>query len=106
MLAWATDQDTVSKQNKKMSVLSKLIHKLNIIPIKFPSDFFGRNWQADSKIIVFFCCTGAWTQGLHLKPLHQPFLCVCVMVFSKLGSWELFARAVFETPASWSLPPE
>jgi hypothetical protein len=21
----------------------------------------------------FFCSTGAWTQGLHLEPLHQPF---------------------------------
>jgi hypothetical protein len=22
---------------------------------------------------VLFCCTGVWTQGLHLEPLHQPF---------------------------------
>jgi hypothetical protein len=22
----------------------------------------------------FFCGTGAWTQGLHLEPLHQPLL--------------------------------
>jgi hypothetical protein len=21
----------------------------------------------------FFCCTGVWTQGVHLEPLHQPF---------------------------------
>jgi hypothetical protein len=23
----------------------------------------------------FFCGTGAWTQGLHLEPLHQPYFC-------------------------------
>jgi hypothetical protein len=22
----------------------------------------------------FFCGTGAWTQGIHLEPLHQSFL--------------------------------
>jgi hypothetical protein len=24
----------------------------------------------------FFCSTGAWTQGLHLEPLHQPFFVI------------------------------
>jgi hypothetical protein len=31
---------------------------------------------------LFFDSTRAWTQGLHLEPLHQPFLCY---VFSKHG---------------------
>jgi hypothetical protein len=26
-------------------------------------------------IPFFFCSTGAWTQGLHLEPLYQPFFC-------------------------------
>jgi hypothetical protein len=35
----------------------------------------------------FFCCPGAWIQGLHLEPLHQPF--VCVLDIFKKGSHEL-----------------
>jgi hypothetical protein len=30
--------------------------------------------------VLYFCSTGAWTQGLHLEPLHQPFWGVCVCV--------------------------
>jgi hypothetical protein len=26
-------------------------------------------------LLFIFCDTGVWTQGLHLEPLHQPFLC-------------------------------
>jgi hypothetical protein len=26
-------------------------------------------------IFVFVWGTGAWTQGLHFEPLHQPFFC-------------------------------
>jgi hypothetical protein len=51
----------------------------------------------------FFCGTGAWTRGLHLEPLHQPYLCEG---FFEIGSQELFAQARFELWSSWSLPPE
>jgi hypothetical protein len=37
----------------------------------------------------FFCSTEAWTQGLPLEPLHQPFF---VMGFFKIGSQELFVQ--------------
>jgi hypothetical protein len=43
--------------------------------------------------VLFFCGTGAWTQGLHLEPRHQPFF---VMEFFKIGSRELFALAGFK----------
>jgi hypothetical protein len=33
-------------------------------------------------LFFFFCSTGAWTQGLHLEPLHQPFLW---WIFSRQG---------------------
>jgi hypothetical protein len=49
------------------------------------------------------CGAGAWTQGLHLKPPHQPFL---AMGFFKIGSHKLFAQAGFKPWSSWSLPPE
>jgi hypothetical protein len=54
---------------------------------------------------VLFCFNGpgAWTQGLHLEPLHQPYFCEG---FFKIGSQELFAWAGFEPQSSWSLPPE
>jgi hypothetical protein len=35
----------------------------------------------------FFCSTGAWTQGLHLEPLHQPYAC---KGFFMIGFLELF----------------
>jgi hypothetical protein len=51
----------------------------------------------------FLCSTGAWTQGLHLEPLHHPHLCEG---FFKIGSCKLFAWAGFKLWSSWSLPPE
>jgi hypothetical protein len=42
----------------------------------------------------FFCGIEAWTQGLHLEPLHQPFL--SDGVFLRLSLDELFALADFE----------
>jgi hypothetical protein len=47
---------------------------------------------------VCFCTTGAWTLGLHLEPLYQPFFCVCN------GFLEPFAWAGFKPRSSWSLP--
>jgi hypothetical protein len=38
--------------------------------------------------IIIIIDTGAWTQGLYLEPLHQPFF---VMGFFDLGSLKLFA---------------
>jgi hypothetical protein len=40
-------------------------------------------------ILLFFCSPGAWTQGLHLELLHQPYFCE---KFFKIGSLELFAQ--------------
>jgi hypothetical protein len=34
-------------------------------------------------LVIIFCITGAWTQGLHLEPLHQPYF--CEMFFSREG---------------------
>jgi hypothetical protein len=39
----------------------------------------------------FKFCTGVWTQGLPLKPLHQPFFFCDGFFFPEIGSWELFA---------------
>jgi hypothetical protein len=46
-----------------------------------------------SLAIFFFFGTGAWTQGLHFKPLHQPFF---VMGIFEIGFQELFTWADFE----------
>jgi hypothetical protein len=54
-------------------------------------------------LFIYFCSTGAWTQSLHLKPLHQPFF---VMGFFKIGSCKLFVLADFKSRSSWSLPAE
>jgi hypothetical protein len=51
----------------------------------------------------FFCGTRAWTQGLHLEPLHQPFFCDGCF---KTGFCELFPWAGFKLWSSWSLSPE
>jgi hypothetical protein len=51
----------------------------------------------------FFCGTEVWSQGLHLKPLHQSFF---EMGFLKIGSRELFAQAGFELDPPDLLPPE
>jgi hypothetical protein len=53
-------------------------------------------------IIIIICSAGAWTQGLHLEPLHQPFF---VMGFFEIGSLKLFAPAGFKLRSSWSLSP-
>jgi hypothetical protein len=53
--------------------------------------------------LFFFYSTGAWTQDLHLEPLHQPFF---VMGFFEIGSHKLFPRAGLEWWSSWSLLPE
>jgi hypothetical protein len=37
-------------------------------------------------VFFFFCGDGIWTQGLHLKPLHQPFF---VKGFFEIGSWTI-----------------
>jgi hypothetical protein len=50
-----------------------------------------------------FCGTGAWAQGLHLEPFHQPFF---VKGFFEMGSRELFPLAGFKLWSSWSLPTE
>jgi hypothetical protein len=55
-------------------------------------------------IYLFICSTGAWTQGLHLEPLHQLFF-VKKKYFLRY-SFKLFAGAGFELQTSWSLPPE
>jgi hypothetical protein len=59
-----------------------------------------KDWQI--RQIFFFCGTGAWTQGLHLEPFHQPYF---YEGFFEIGFRELFAWAGFEPRASWSLPP-
>jgi hypothetical protein len=53
--------------------------------------------------LFFFFSTGAWTQHLHLEPLHQPYFCEG---FFETGSHKLFAQAGFKPQSSWSLPPE
>jgi hypothetical protein len=54
-------------------------------------------------LFFFFCGAGAWTQGLHLEPLYQPFLCEG---FFEIGSLKLCAWAGFKSRSSWFLPPE
>jgi hypothetical protein len=58
--------------------------------------------HAFSIFFFFFGGTGAWTQGLHLEPLHQPYFCER---FFEIGSCKLFALAGFKLRSSWSLPP-
>jgi hypothetical protein len=54
--------------------------------------------------IYLFCSSGVWIQGLHLEPLHQPFL---VMGFSEIGSCQLlicpgwFQTLILLISASW-----
>jgi hypothetical protein len=53
---------------------------------------------------LFFCGTGAWTQGFHLESPHQPsFLWYG---FFNIGSRELIAQAGFKLWSSSSLPPK
>jgi hypothetical protein len=49
-------------------------------------------------LLIYFCGTGAWTQGFTLAT--QVFLPL------ELESWELFAWVVFKPQSSWSLPPQ
>jgi hypothetical protein len=51
----------------------------------------------------FFCGTRAWTQGLHLEPLHQPLFMLGIF---EIGPHKLFALAGFKPQSSWSLSPE
>jgi hypothetical protein len=53
--------------------------------------------------LSFFCGPEVWTQGLHLKPLHQSFFCDG---FFQDGCLKLFAQAGFQPWSAWSLPPE
>jgi hypothetical protein len=52
---------------------------------------FSTTWVMSPALfamVIFFSSTAAWTQSLHLEPLHQPFL---VMGFFSTGSHKLFA---------------
>jgi hypothetical protein len=42
-------------------------------PMKGPGGLDKTTVSKLSFFFFFFCGTGAWTQGLHLQPLHQPF---------------------------------
>jgi hypothetical protein len=55
------------------------------------------------KFFFLFCGTGAWTQSLHIEPLHHPYFCEG---FFEIGSHWLFAQSGFKPWSSWSLPPE
>jgi hypothetical protein len=59
---------------------------LGIINISSPIEYL-------SNFFFFFAVLEFGTQGLHLEPLHQPFL---MMSFFKIGSLELFAWAGIE----------
>jgi hypothetical protein len=49
---------------------------------------------------IYFWSTGAWTQGLHLEPLHQP--CFCDAFFWDRVSQDYLPRLVLNwTSASW-----
>jgi hypothetical protein len=78
-------------------------HKKIVIRRKHITMFALCTMFAACVLFFFFCGTGAWTQGLLLEPLHQPFF---VMGIFKTGSCKLFAQAGFELWSSWSLPPE
>jgi hypothetical protein len=58
--------------------------------------------EGNSSSSFFFSVTRAWTQDLHLEPLHQGFF---VKGFFRIGS-QIFAQAGFEPWSSWSLPSE
>jgi hypothetical protein len=75
-----------------LSVFSSLMLKQSIQLSNFFFLFF-----------FFFCGAEAWTEGLHLEPLHQP---IFVMGFFEIGSHELFDQGWFQTTillisASW-----
>jgi hypothetical protein len=50
---------------------------VKIIGCMWHNSILQRNYMQESTLhhtFFFFCSTGAWTQGLHLEPLHQPFM--------------------------------
>jgi hypothetical protein len=59
-------------------------------------------WGKHSWTVLFVCVCGigAWTQGLHLKPLYQPFF---VMVVFDRVSWTIcwLQTAIFLISVSW-----
>jgi hypothetical protein len=57
--------------------------------------WYHQRWRGEVLEPILFCSTGAWTQGLYLEPLHQPFI---RRVFFKIGSHELLAQASFNPP--------
>jgi hypothetical protein len=73
-----------------MSTLKKSYNIRNILePIHR-----GTIWPAEGSLLFLCVCgTGVRTQGLHLGPLHQPFI---VKGFFEIGFLELFAQAGFE----------
>jgi hypothetical protein len=55
-------------------------------------------------LLIFFCSTGVWTQGLHLEPLCQLYF--CKELFKVGGSRGTISPGWFEPWSSWSLPLE
>jgi hypothetical protein len=74
-------------------ILNRLIFRVKIL------DKSVAQLKLSSCFTFFLCGTGAWTQGLHLEPLYQPYFCE---EFFEIGH-ELFAWADCEP---WSLPSE
>jgi hypothetical protein len=56
------------------------------------------HWHPSSILFIYlFCGTGAWTEGLLLEPVHQPFFFFLKWkVFFEIGSHKLFGWAGFE----------
>jgi hypothetical protein len=52
-------------------------------------------------VLFFNNCTSAWTQGLHLEPLHQPFF---VMGFFRIGSCKVYVPGWLQTTILISAP--
>jgi hypothetical protein len=70
----------------------------NILESKLGTLFSCRGFGLYSTLYSFFFSgNGAWTQGFHLKPLHQPYFCDG---FFEIDFRELFSRAGFKL---WSL---
>jgi hypothetical protein len=63
-----------------------------LISVSWVARIMGLSHCAWPKYVkkIFFCCTGVWTQGLHLELLYQHIFVKC---FSNIGSLKLFARA-------------
>jgi hypothetical protein len=103
--------------NMYFQPISLLSHHLNSDPLLGLLDCYQKNTNKSISstfvLIHFRCCcqihisfscgTGAWTQGFHLEPLHQPYFREGLFA---IGSRELFPWVDFEPRSSWSLPPE